>query len=262
MVAMLLFRVLFFLPLFISSYSLQYRWGKLKEIKGNYQELDGKSFSVFTEEPRNYTVFALLTTYSDAHNCVACRPLAIKEKYDKYDLSRVGFKAEPFAAYLSSTFDTKITIHRPIDYTLYVISAIAVFAVIVAVVAVKDVAYKVLSGKSLWTTAVLIFSTVNTGGYMWNNIRNPPFIANDNGRAAFIAGGFQNQFGIETFMVAALYGLVSFSMYHLAVVVPQQRASNQRGSAYAGLLVLYVTFSFLLAVFRAKNGSYPFRLLF
>ena len=45
---------------------------------------------------------------------------------------------------------------------------------------------------------------------MWNTIRNPPFIAsNQNGQPSFIAGGFQNQYGVETFIVAAMCKIYS-----------------------------------------------------
>ncbi len=78
------------------------------------------------------------------------------------------------------------------------------FFVVVLFIAVKDLAYSFLSGKFLWGILVLLFSTINIGGYMWNTIRNPPFIANEDGRPAFFASGFQNQYGVETFIVAGL----------------------------------------------------------
>ncbi len=68
-----------------------------------------------------------------------------------------------------------------------------------------------------------------TGGYMWNTIRNPPFIAmGRDGKASFFAGGFQQQFGIETVFVASLYALVSLSVIVLVVLVPKAPAANQK----------------------------------
>lgn len=82
---------------------------------------------------------------------------------------------------------------------------IALFSTVALFVALKDFAYTLLSRKTPWMIFVIVFSVINTGGYMWNTIRNPPFIAaGDGGRADFIAGGFQNQYGVETFIVASL----------------------------------------------------------
>ena len=42
-------------------------------------------------------------------------------------------------------------------------------------------------------------------GHMWNQIRNPPYsVPGRDGRAGFIAQGFQNQFGLETQIVAVI----------------------------------------------------------
>ena len=79
------------------------------------------------------------------------------------------------------------------------------FAGIVAILTLKNLAYRLLSEKTLWIVFTILFSTINSGGYMWNTIRNPPFIAaGPNGEASFIAGGFQNQYAVETFIVAGL----------------------------------------------------------
>lgn len=63
---------------------------------------------------------------------------------------------------------------------------------------------------------------------MWNNIRNPPFISQGQNGPEFIAGGFSNQFGIETYLVAAIYGLVSFGIVMLAHA-KNVDGSNQKG---------------------------------
>jgi oligosaccharyltransferase complex subunit gamma len=104
---------------------------------------------------------------------------------------------------------------------------------------------------------------------MWNTIRTPPFVAKGHdGNPQYIAGGFQQQFGVETFIVAVLYGLVSFSVILLTDITKQSPAAKQKGNfefdvgfAYAGLILLFVSFSLLLALFKVKNGSYPFKLV-
>jgi oligosaccharyltransferase complex subunit gamma len=52
---------------------------------------------------------------------------------------------------------------------------------------------------------VIPFIGVMSSGYMWNTIRNPPFIAMGmTGGAEFINSQFQSQNGVETFIVAFL----------------------------------------------------------
>jgi hypothetical protein len=69
----------------------------------------------------------------------------------------------------------------------------------------KDSVYALVDKKLPWMVFTIAFATINTGGYMWNTIRNPPFMpVGRDGGLSLIAGGFQNQFGVETFIVAGI----------------------------------------------------------
>lgn len=95
---------------------------------------------------------------------------------------------------------------------------------------------------------------------MFNHIRKVPYVSGDgHGGISYFAGGFQNQFGLETQIVAAIYGILAFATITLALKVP--RIKDERTQQVAGLAwaaVLFVMYSFLLSVFRVKNGGYPF----
>ena len=80
----------------------------------------------------------------------------------------------------------------------------------------KNFVYELLNKRLPWMIFTILFATINTGGYMWNTIRNPPFIAaGQNGQASYIAGGFQNQHGVETFIVAGICKLLfTFNLIH------------------------------------------------
>ena len=41
-------------------------------------------------------------------------------------------------------------------------------------------------------------------GHMWNQIRTPPYVMTNGGSISYITGGFQNQLGIESQIVALL----------------------------------------------------------
>lgn len=92
---------------------------------------------------------------------------------------------------------------------------------------------------------------------MFNHIRKVPYAQPDGkGGLNYFAGGFQNQFGLETQIVAAIYGVLSFATISLALKVP--RIADQRAQQVAVLVwggVILAVYSFLLSVFRIKNGG-------
>ncbi|KAJ3262237.1 oligosaccharyl transferase subunit ost3/OST6 [Boothiomyces macroporosus] len=243
----------------VSCYSVSYRVEKLEEQSAAVINLNTESFNLFTESPRNYTVFALLTTTLTEHNCEPCRqftpeytlvaegwkrvresgkmyfgvvdyknaqpifqkykisnvpvvyrfpptegPMKIKGEFDTYDIQNNGFSAERFADYVNGRYKTNIAVKRPIDYTPIITKVVGLLAIL----ALGRVFYKyvgaILSLQTLWIAIVLGTTVIMCSGYMWNTIRNPPFLANQNGQVGYIASGFQNQFGAETVIVAIL----------------------------------------------------------
>ncbi|KAI8927627.1 hypothetical protein BC831DRAFT_451657 [Entophlyctis helioformis] len=58
--------------------SLQFRLDQLNAVKDRSRpiSLDSDSFRLYTESPRNYSLFVLLTTSSAEHNCHPCREFA------------------------------------------------------------------------------------------------------------------------------------------------------------------------------------------
>lgn len=95
---------------------------------------------------------------------------------------------------------------------------------------------------------------------MFNHIRKVPYVASDgHGGISYFAGGFQNQFGLETQIVAAIYGVLAFSTITLALKAPRIKDERtQQVAVLAWAAVQFVMYSFLLSVFRFKNGGYPF----
>jgi oligosaccharyltransferase complex subunit gamma len=64
---------------------------------------------------------------------------------------------------------------------------------------------KIVSNRNFWAVGSLVTILLFTSGHMFSSIRHTPFVqANGKGGIAYIAGGFQNQFGIETQIVASI----------------------------------------------------------
>lgn len=57
-------------------------------------------------------------------------------------------------------------------------------------------------------------------------------------------------------------GVLAFSTVSLAISVPRLDKGKQRIAVWIWMGCLLVLFSFLMNLFRIKNGGYPFRLLF
>jgi oligosaccharyltransferase complex subunit gamma len=101
-----------------------------------------------------------------------------------------------------------------------------------------------------------------TGGYMWNNIRSPPFIARgQDGNPSYVASGFQQQHGVETVIVSGFYSVISISLYGLTFKVPAASPELRKGMFYIFITMLFVSYSGMLMFFRLKNPHYPFKLV-
>jgi len=119
-----------------------------------------------------------------------------------------------------------------------------------------------LQNRNVWAAISLIMVLMFTSGHMYNHIRKTPYISGDGrGGIQYFAGGFGNQFGMETQIIAAIYGVLAFSTIALGLKVPRiADAKQQTLSIVIWGVVMFGMYGFLLSVFKVKNGGYPFRL--
>ena len=113
--------------------------------------------------------------------------------------------AEAFSTWLSQQTKVPFRYTTPRDY-----SAIATrigMALLFAAFAFHRWSYiqPVLLGKTLWAFASLAVILLMISGMMWNQIRRPPYmVPGQQGGANLIAGGYSNQFGVETHILSGL----------------------------------------------------------
>lgn len=63
----------------------------------------------------------------------------------------------------------------------------------------------ILQNRNVWAAISLIAILLFTSGHMFNHIRKVPYVAgNGKGGVSYFAGGFSNQYGLETQIVAAM----------------------------------------------------------
>lgn len=63
----------------------------------------------------------------------------------------------------------------------------------------------IIQNRNAWAAVSLISILLFTSGHMFNHIRKVPYVAADQrGGISYFAAGFQNQYGMETQIVAAM----------------------------------------------------------
>jgi len=102
---------------------------------------------------------------------------------------------------------------RPINYVRIAVTVTAVLGVITFFTVAAPYVLPIIQNRNLWAAVSLIAVLLFTSGHMFNHIRKVPYVAADGrGGVSYFAGGFQNQFGLETQIVAAMCR--SFSCNH------------------------------------------------
>lgn len=84
-------------------------------------------------------------------------------------------------------------------------SITVVLGVVTALATASPYILPIIQNRNIWASISLVAILLFTSGHMFNHIRKVPYIAGDGkGGITYFAGGFQNQFGLETQIIAAL----------------------------------------------------------
>lgn len=105
---------------------------------------------------------------------------------------------------------TKPEIVRPINYMRIVSVVTTLMAAVTVFTVLSPYVLPIIQNRNLWAAISLIAVLLFTSGQMFNHIRKVPYVAGDGrGGISYFAGGFQNQFGMETQIVAAICKSIS-----------------------------------------------------
>lgn len=99
----------------------------------------------------------------------------------------------------------KPPVHRPLNY----VRIVTVTTIILGLISFFSIAapyiLPIVQNRNLWAALSLLIILLFTSGHMFNHIRKVPYVAGDgSGGITYFAGGFSNQFGLETQIVAAM----------------------------------------------------------
>ncbi|KAI1826519.1 OST3/OST6 family protein [Xylaria intraflava] len=153
-------------------------------------------------------------------------------------------------------------VHRPVNYARWFVSIVSLLGVVGVFLRLWPYVLPIIQNRNVWAGISLIGILLFTSGHMFNQIRKVPYVAGDGrGGISYFAGGFQNQYGLETQIIAFIYGVLSFAIISIALKAPRTKDPHvQQILVIAWGIVLVVLYSYLLSVFRTKNGGYPFKL--
>ncbi|EEQ28502.1 oligosaccharyl transferase subunit ost3/OST6 [Microsporum canis] len=185
---------------------------------------------------------------------------ASKNKPARYDFTN-PVTAEQMHLWISRHLPDvpKPNLVRPVNYSRVIGMLIGALAVISIVTVSSKYILPLLRSRNLWTALSLLAILLFTTGHMFNHIRKVPYVAGDGkGGISYFAGGFQTQFGLESQIIAAIYGVLSLGSIALAMKAPRiLDPQSQRVTIILWSAVTWVMYSFLISVFRGKNASYP-----
>ncbi|TNY21865.1 hypothetical protein DMC30DRAFT_362591 [Rhodotorula diobovata] len=179
------------------------------------------------------------------------------------DFGRTGFKAESIASHLKAHAKLpSLEYRRPVDKGKLVKTGASIGAGLVVAWKLWPVLGVILTRRYIWSAMSLMTILFMTSGYMWTQIRHPLYVqAGRNGQVTYIAGGYQTQLGAEVHIISALYGVLGFSVYALAYLIPKLTdPTRQRLGIYVWTGVFVIMAGVLMNVFQMKQPGYPFRI--
>lgn len=99
----------------------------------------------------------------------------------------------------------KPAVARPINYVKIISITTALLGAITFFTVAAPYVAPILQNRNLWAAFSLIAVLLFTSGHMFNHIRKVPYVSGDGkGGIVYFAGGFSNQFGLESQIVAAI----------------------------------------------------------
>ena len=94
---------------------------------------------------------------------------------------------------------------RPINFVRIIGITTIVLGLVTSMAVASPYILPVVQNRNLWAAVSLIAVLLFTSGHMFNHIRGVPYVAGDGkGGISYFAGGFSNQFGMETQIIAAI----------------------------------------------------------
>lgn len=172
-----------------------------------------------------------------------------------------GEQQELMKEWVTSITGASFDIYVPLDYSRLIMNACITFAIIMLIRRFRGPLALMFQSPFMWGSLSLVAILLFVGGYMFNQIRNTPFVKESGDNVEYIAPGAQTQYGLETQLLSSLYGLLSLVFVLLVGKVGAIRNAKVQFFAVAIIsALLYLLYSVLLFIFAQKHRGYPFQM--
>lgn len=99
----------------------------------------------------------------------------------------------------------KPILKRPFQWVKFITYTTIGVASVVGITVFYPYALPVLQNRNIWASASIFAILLFCSGHMFNHIRGAPYMgSNGRGGVEYFAGGFQNQFGLESQIVGVM----------------------------------------------------------
>ncbi|EEQ37701.1 putative Dolichyl-diphosphooligosaccharide-protein glycosyltransferase subunit [Clavispora lusitaniae] len=176
-------------------------------------------------------------------------------QYQFFQGEHVSLLRQWVASFTGKLFD----IYVPPDYGRMAMNACVTFAVVMVVRRFRGTLLNVLNSSFTWGTLSLVLILLFVSGYMFNQIRNTPYLRENGNNIEYIAPNPQAQYGLETQLLSTLYG--SLGMAFVLLVNKAGSIRNPKVQFFAVAVVLtaiYFLYSLFLFIFSQKHMGYPY----
>lgn len=96
-------------------------------------------------------------------------------------------------------------VQRPINWMKWISTFVIASGSITGAYVAWPYLLPIIKSRNVWAAITLISILLFTSAHMFNHIRKVPYVAGDGkGGISYFAGGFQNQYGMETQVIAGM----------------------------------------------------------
>ncbi|KAJ3022498.1 oligosaccharyl transferase subunit ost3/OST6 [Thoreauomyces humboldtii] len=191
-------------------------------------------------------------------------PNADGGRMQNFDAKKSKYAAD-LHQYVQSKCDVQFTLRAPIDFSFYPKLAMYALSSIGIVTATWHYRHEyilpVVQSRNLWMIALLAWIVLMASGHMWNVVRRPNYFGYENGQLRKVAREFTQQYVFETQAAGFLYAGLSI-VFVLLIKIVQGKNANKISHSWRLVAAFLIGYSALIYLFRLKNKSYPYKILF
>lgn len=123
--------------------------------------------------------------------------------------------------------------------------------------------FSIVQSKKVWEFLSIGSIILLISGYMYNQIRNAEMYKVDkDGVIHYFAQGHNVQFGTETQIMSIIYTTLFAGLFIIIQVLPQlKNPRNKLILSITASTIMFIAYSYIIAVYKLKSPSYPFQLL-